>query len=122
MDSEAAILALGALAQPTRLQSFRLLVRHEPHGLPAGEVARLVAVPQNTMSAHLAILARAGLVRAERQSRSVIYRANLGGLRAMMLFLSNDCCGGAAELCLPSPPEAPEPTERPEPPPNATAR
>lgn len=96
-----AILALGALAQETRLDTFRLLVRHEPDGLAAGEVARQLEVPQNTMSAHLAILSRAGLVRAERQSRSIIYRADLDALRGMMLFLVKDCCGGRTELCRP---------------------
>src|SRR6201993_1238781 len=62
MDSTEAIAALSALAQATRLDTFRLLVKKEPGGVPAGELARLMAVPQNTMSAHLAITARAGLV------------------------------------------------------------
>jgi ArsR family transcriptional regulator len=101
MDNETAILSLGALAQGTRLDTFRLLVRHEPDGLPAGEIARQLDVPQNTMSTHLAVLARAGLVRAERHSRSIIYRAELGRLGEMMLFLVRDCCGGRAELCEP---------------------
>ncbi len=101
MDNDAAILSLAALAQGTRLDTFRLLVRHEPDGLPAGEIARQLDVPQNTMSTHLGILARAGMVRAERHSRSVIYRADLDRLREMMLFLAKDCCGGRAELCEP---------------------
>lgn len=101
MENESAIAALAALAQSTRLDSFRLLVRHEPDGLPAGEIARLVGVPQNTMSSHLAILSRAGLVRAERQSRSIHYRADLGALGALTLFLLKDCCGGNAALCAP---------------------
>ncbi|MDE1174288.1 MAG: metalloregulator ArsR/SmtB family transcription factor [Parvibaculaceae bacterium] len=101
MDNEPAIAALGALAQGTRLDTFRLLVRHEPEGLAAGEVARRLDVPQNTMSAHLAILSRAGLVRAERHSRSIIYRANLDGLRELTLFLIKDCCAGSPELCAP---------------------
>ncbi len=101
MDNEAAITALGALAQGTRLDTFRLLVRHEPDGLPAGSVARLLDVPQNTMSAHLGTLARAGLVRSERRSRSIIYRADLVRLRELTLFLVKDCCGGQAELCAP---------------------
>jgi ArsR family transcriptional regulator, arsenate/arsenite/antimonite-responsive transcriptional repressor len=100
-ESELAILALGALAQATRLDTFRLLVRHEPEGLPAGEIARQLDVPQNTMSAHLGILARAGLVTSERHSRSIIYRADLDALRSTMLFLVKDCCGGRAELCHP---------------------
>jgi|SRR6187402_3588143 len=101
MESESAILALGALAQPTRLDTFRLLVRHEPAGLPAGEIARQMDVPQNTMSTHLAILARAGMVRSERQSRSIVYRADLDGLKTLTLFLLKDCCGGSADLCAP---------------------
>ncbi len=101
MDSEPAIVALGALAQGTRLDTFKLLVRHEPDGLAAGEVARRLDVPQNTMSAHLGVLSRAGLVRAERRSRSIVYRADLDGLRVLMLFLVNDCCAGNAELCAP---------------------
>lgn len=101
MENESAIAALGGLAQGTRLDAFRLLVQHEPHGLAAGEIARQLDVPQNTMSAHLGILARAGLVRSERQSRSIIYRADLDGLRALMLFLVKDCCAGNADLCAP---------------------
>ncbi len=101
MEIETAITALGALAQATRLDSFRLLVRHEPAGLAAGEIARLLQVPQNTMSAHLAALSRAGLVKSERRSRSIIYRADLDGLRALTLFLVKDCCAGKPELCAP---------------------
>jgi ArsR family transcriptional regulator, arsenate/arsenite/antimonite-responsive transcriptional repressor len=101
MDNEAAILALSALAQTTRLDCFRLLVRREPDGLPAGEIARQLAVPQNTLSTHLTILARAGLVQSERQSRSIIYRASLDGLRELTLFLASECCGSKPELCAP---------------------
>jgi len=101
MDNESTIAALAALAQGTRLEVFRLLVKHEPVGLPAGELAREMATPHNTMSAHLAVLARAGLVRGERHSRSIIYRADLDRLREVMLFLVKDCCGGNAELCAP---------------------
>ena len=101
MVSDSAILALGALAQGTRLDAFRLLVRHEPEGLAAGEVAKGLDVPQNTMSAHLATLARAGLIRSERRSRVINYRADLDQLRALTLFLVKDCCGGKAELCAP---------------------
>ncbi|MBD8652974.1 MULTISPECIES: helix-turn-helix transcriptional regulator [Rhizobium/Agrobacterium group] len=101
MESEVAILALAALAQPTRLEAFRLLVRHEPDGLPAGDIARALAVPQNTMSAHLNILSRAGLVSSQRQSRVVTYRVEMETLRELVLFLLKDCCGGNAELCAP---------------------
>ena len=101
MDLEMAISALAALSQPTRLETFRLLVRREPDGLAAGEIARQLDIPQNTMSAHLAILARAGLAMGERQSRSIVYRADLNRLRDLMLYLVKDCCGGNADLCAP---------------------
>jgi ArsR family transcriptional regulator, arsenate/arsenite/antimonite-responsive transcriptional repressor len=101
MDSQEAIAALSALAQPTRLDTFRRLVSREPEGVAAGELARLMAIPQNTMSTHLAILARAGLVRGERHSRSIIYRADLERFREVTLFLLKDCCGGRPEICAP---------------------
>lgn len=101
MDSIEAIAALAALAQTTRLDTFRLLVEREPEGVPAGELARLLAVPQNTMSAHLSILSRAGLVSGERHSRSIIYHANLVRLREVTLFLLKDCCGGRPDVCAP---------------------
>ncbi len=101
MDEIEAIGTLAALAQSTRLETFRLLVRNEPGGVPAGELARQIAIPQNTMSAHLAVLQRAGLVTSERHSRSIVYRANLATLRELTLFLVKDCCGGNADLCGP---------------------
>jgi ArsR family transcriptional regulator len=101
MDKLEIINALAALAQPTRLDTFRLLVAREPDGVPAGALARLIEVPQNTMSAHLAVLARAGLIHGERHSRSIVYRADLDRFRAMTLFLVKDCCGGRPELCAP---------------------
>jgi ArsR family transcriptional regulator, arsenate/arsenite/antimonite-responsive transcriptional repressor len=101
MENAEAIIALSALAQATRLDTFRLLVRREPDGVPAGELARLMEVPQNTMSTHLAILARAGLVRGERHSRSIVYRADLGKFRELTLFLLKDCCGGRPDICGP---------------------
>ena len=101
MDNESAILALAALAQSTRLDVFRRLVKREPKGLAAGEIAKLLAVPQNTMSAHLAVLSRAGLVEARRIGRSIVYRADLARFQAVMSFLVNDCCDGRPEICAP---------------------
>jgi ArsR family transcriptional regulator, arsenate/arsenite/antimonite-responsive transcriptional repressor len=101
MDNDEVIDALSALAQTTRLDAFRLLVSREPDGVSAGELARLIAIPQNTMSTHLSILARAGLVRGERQSRSIIYRADLERFRQVALFLLKDCCGGRPDICTP---------------------
>jgi ArsR family transcriptional regulator, arsenate/arsenite/antimonite-responsive transcriptional repressor len=99
MDSSAAILALAALAQPTRLDVFRLLVKREPHGLAAGDIAKTLAVPHNTMSSHLSILARTALISSERHGRSIVYRANLATLQSVTLFLLQDCCGGEPALC-----------------------
>ncbi|BAM88580.1 putative transcriptional regulator, ArsR family [Bradyrhizobium oligotrophicum S58] len=101
MESEQAVLALAALAQSTRLQAFRMLVQHEPGGLAAGELASLLEVPQNTLSAHLSVLARAGLVTSQRHSRSIVYRADLSQFREVALFLLQDCCGGRPEVCAP---------------------
>ncbi len=101
MESNEAIGGLAALAQETRLQAFKILVRHEPEGVAAGELARLLKVPQNTLSTHLAILSQASLVSSERQSRSIVYRANLEAVRGIVLHLLNDCCNGRPELCAP---------------------
>jgi DNA-binding transcriptional ArsR family regulator len=101
MECPAAIDVLAALAQPTRLDAFRLVMRHEPAGLPAGEIARRLDVPQNTMSSHLAILERAGLLSSERQSRSIVYRAEVDRMRELTSFLVSDCCDGRPELCAP---------------------
>lgn len=101
MDTNDAIDSFAALSQHTRLQAFRLLVRAQPDGLPAGEIARQLDVPHNTMSSHLAVLARAGWVVSQRHSRSIIYRANLEHVNATVEFLVRDCCGGHPEVCAP---------------------
>lgn len=101
MESCDAANRLGALAQVTRLEVFRLLVRHEPDGLAAGDIARQLGVPANTLSTHLAVLTRVGLATRVRRSRSIVYRAHIGGLRDLMVFLAKDCCGGREELCGP---------------------
>ncbi|HTS41300.1 MAG TPA: metalloregulator ArsR/SmtB family transcription factor [Xanthobacteraceae bacterium] len=94
-----ALAALAALGQSTRLAIFRLLVQKEPKGLPAGSIADAVGCPHNTLSSHIAILARAGLVRGSRNGRSIIYRANAAGISALIAFLVTDCCDGRPELC-----------------------
>ncbi|OKH88658.1 helix-turn-helix transcriptional regulator [Thalassospira sp. TSL5-1] len=101
MDTNEIIDAFTALSQVTRLEAFRLLVRHEPEGLPAGELARLLEVPHNTMSAHLGVLSRSGLITSKRQGRSIIYRASLARMNDVVAFMVNDCCAGHPELCLP---------------------
>lgn len=102
MDISNAIAALGALAQESRLKVFRLLMRAGRKGLPAGEIARALSVPNNTMSSHLAILSRAQLVQARKEGRSVIYAVDLEGTRALLSFLVEDCCRGEPALCGPA--------------------
>lgn len=102
MDILEAVNALGALAQESRLKVFRLLIRAGKDGMAAGDIARTLAVPANTMSTQLAILFRANLVNAKRQGRSVIYGVNLEGTRALLSFLVEDCCQGDASVCAPA--------------------
>jgi ArsR family transcriptional regulator len=94
-----ALAALAALGQPTRLEIFRLLMRREPRGLAAGAIAEAVGLPHNTLSSHISILARADLVHGTRNGRSIVYRANVEGMQALIAFLVNDCCDGHPELC-----------------------
>jgi ArsR family transcriptional regulator, arsenate/arsenite/antimonite-responsive transcriptional repressor len=99
MSSPHGLAALAALGQPTRLEIFRMLIRREPEGLPAGAIAEAIGCAHNTLSSHLSILARAGLIRANREGRSIVYRADVQGMRALVGFLVTDCCDGHPELC-----------------------
>ena len=99
MHAETAIEALSALAHPRRLAVFRLLVRAGADGLAAGEIARLMETPANTMSTQLAILARTGLIRSRRESRSIIYQADYDRFAGLLGFLVEDCCDGRPEVC-----------------------
>lgn len=101
LNDKQAVTALGALAQESRLQAFRLLVRHGEKGIPAGEIAEALGVPPATLSFHLSQLAQGGLIDSRRNGRSIIYFVNVCGVRALMAYLTEDCCGGRAELCLP---------------------
>lgn len=94
-----AVDALGALAHETRLSVFRLLVKAGPAGMIAGAIAEYQRVPPSTMSHHLATLERAGLVTSERESRAIRYRTDYAGMRRLLAFLMQDCCGGVPELC-----------------------
>jgi DNA-binding transcriptional ArsR family regulator len=96
-----AVEALSALAHEHRLAVFRLLVGAGADGLPAGEIARQLGVLPNTLSSHLTILGRAGLIQSRREGRSVIYGADHGGMRDLLGFLVADCCGGRPEICAP---------------------
>lgn len=96
-----AIESLSALAHAGRLAAYRLLVRAGPQGMAAGEAARRLGVPANTLSAHLNLLGQAGLVQSRREGRSIIYSARFDRMGALMAFLAEDCCGGAPEVCAP---------------------
>lgn len=94
IDAGRAVAALGALAQEHRLAVFRLLVQAGPEGLAAGELSAQLGVPSSSLSFHLAQLAQAGLVSQQRQSRSIIYRADLPAMTALIGYLTENCCGG----------------------------
>ena len=99
MDQPHALAALAALGQPTRLAIFRLLIRTEPKGMSAGALAEEVGCLYNTLSTHVAILARAGLVIGTREGRTIIYRVGAAGTRGLIAFLVHECCDGRPELC-----------------------
>lgn len=101
MTTDNALSILAALAHPTRLEAFRLLVKHEPDGLSTGALVDASGLTQSTFSTHLAVLVKAGLVLPEKRGRQQIQRASIDALRGLMLFLAKDCCEGRAELCEP---------------------
>jgi len=103
MQAPDAVRALSALAQDSRLAVFRALVRAGPDGLAAGEIARRLGIAPSTLSSHLTLLDQAGLVSVRRDGRSMIYAARFQAMSALIAFLVEDCCGGAAEVCLPVP-------------------
>lgn len=96
-----ALTAFAALSQPTRLDVFRLLVKAGASGMAAGDIAETLGVKQNTMSANLSILHQAGLVRNERQGRTIRYFSDMDGVRGLLGFLMEECCGGKPEQCQP---------------------
>ncbi|MEO0547551.1 MAG: metalloregulator ArsR/SmtB family transcription factor [Pseudomonadota bacterium] len=101
MEITEASTAFAALSQPTRLAVFRLLLQRGDVGMAAGDIANAMTVRQNTMSSNLSILVQSGLVRSERQGRSIRYFADMAGIRDMLAFVLEDCCGGKPEQCQP---------------------
>lgn len=101
MDKIRSLAALSALAQESRLDAFRLLVRAGAEGVLAGEIADRLGARQNTMSANLSILLQAGLIRNRREGRAIRYFADMEGMRGLLGYLMEDCCGGQPELCQP---------------------
>jgi len=101
MKKSTVVLALGALAQETRLEIFRMLVQKGPEGLPAGEIGARLDQPSPTISFHLNQLRFAGLITSHRESRSIIYSANFKAMTDLLGYLTENCCGGRPELCAP---------------------
>lgn len=101
MEINKAVAAFAALSQSTRIDVFRLLIRSGRDGLAAGAIATRLDVKQNTLSANLSVLLKAGLIRNQREGRSIRYYADMDGLRTLLGFLLQDCCGGQSDLCQP---------------------
>jgi ArsR family transcriptional regulator len=101
MELSTATEAFGALAQPTRLAVFRLLINAGPEGIAAGVLAERLGIPHNTLSTHLGILSRARLLTSRRAGRSILYGPDIDGVRELLSFLVADCCNGRPELCAP---------------------
>ncbi|MBA2589891.1 MAG: helix-turn-helix transcriptional regulator [Alphaproteobacteria bacterium] len=101
METEIAVRKLSALAHEGRLAVFRALVKAGPGGVAAGDIARKLKTAANTMSAQLLMLSNAGLIRARREGRSIIYAVDFEQMSSLLLFLTQDCCGGRAEICAP---------------------
>jgi ArsR family transcriptional regulator len=91
--------ALAALAQQTRLDIFRILVRCGPRGIAAGEIAARLGLPAPTLSFHIAALSHGGLVRARRESRSIFYSANYAAMQGLLGYLSENCCAEEPACC-----------------------
>ena len=99
MKEQAAISALGALAQEDRLAAFRLLVSQGPEGLPSGVIAEKLDVQPTRMSFHLTVLERAGLLCTKREGRHIRYAVDYSRMKGLLTFLMQDCCGGNPEIC-----------------------
>jgi len=101
MEKTDVVAALAALAQDSRLDVYRLLVQAGPQGMPAGGVAEALGVAPNTLSFHFDRLRQAGLVTVRREGRSMIYAARYEAMNGLIAYLTENCCGGAAEICTP---------------------
>jgi ArsR family transcriptional regulator len=102
MDMEAAVSALGALAQSSRLAIFQRLVELGPEGAYPGDLAQALDIPATTLSFHLKTLSHAGLIASEQRGRFIRYRADFGRMQALIDFLSRNCCSGNPAACFPT--------------------
>jgi predicted transcriptional regulator len=105
MDAKAAVQALAALAQDSRLEVFRLLVQAGPEGMPAGDIAGRLGIPPSTLSFHVKALSQAGLIESRPKSRFIYYCANFTAMNGLIAFLGENCCG--SQSCAPAKSTAP---------------
>lgn len=99
MEKSQALAAFAALSQETRLSIVRMLVEAGDKGLAAGAIAQATGASASTISFHMKELERAGLVSQRRESRSILYSADYGALRALIAFMMEDCCAGDPRIC-----------------------
>jgi DNA-binding transcriptional ArsR family regulator len=99
MKSGQVVKALGALAQPTRLTIYRVLVERGPAGMAAGQVAEKLKVAPATMSFHFKTLSHAGLIESRQEGRFIYYAANFSVMNGMLAYLTENCCGGDQTAC-----------------------
>jgi len=98
MKSDQVVAALSALAHEYRLKVYRLLVKAGPEGSAAGAIADRLDMPPSSLTFHLQILQRAGLITRRRMSRQLIYAADFANMNGLVDFLTENCCGG--ESCV----------------------
>ncbi len=99
MDTETAVTKLGALSHKHRLNTFRLLIEAGPKGIAAGRLADRLGLTGPNMSFHLRLLENAGLIHSNRDQRKIFYAIDIRGIRDLIAYLTDDCCGGRPELC-----------------------
>ena len=101
MEMTSAVTSLSALAHEGRLAIFRMLVQAGPEGVAAGDIARRLDSPPNTLSANLKVLTHAGLLASRREGRSILYSARYDQMSELLGYLMEDCCAGSPEICAP---------------------
>ncbi len=99
MNQIKAIEAFAALAQDSRMTIYRTLVREEPNSLPVGEISKRLDIVPSTLSGHLAVLKRAGLLKSTRHKREIHYSADIAAMNELVGFMLQDCCNGQVENC-----------------------
>ncbi|MBC8258825.1 MAG: winged helix-turn-helix transcriptional regulator [SAR324 cluster bacterium] len=99
MNQQHAIEAFSALAQDSRVEIYRMLVRCSPATMRAGEISTKLNIIPSTLSGHLAVLKRAGLLYSKRQQREILYSANISAMNKLISFMLQDCCNGQMGNC-----------------------